>query len=46
MRRKLKVNRGKMKKLEASITKIHHSINLGPFVNSVLELVSERRRAL
>jgi len=44
VRRKLKENRGKMKKLEESMTKIHHSINFGPFVSSVLELVSKRRR--
>jgi len=45
VRRILKENRGKMKKLEASIIKRHRSINLGPFFNSVLELVLERRRA-
>ena len=43
VRRKLKENRGKMKKLEGLIIKGHQSINLGPFVNFVLEVVSERK---
>jgi len=45
VRRKLKKNRGKMKKSKASIIKRHYSISLGPFVNLELELVSKRRIA-
>jgi len=40
VRRKLKENRGKIKKLEASLIKRHHSISLGPFVSLALELIS------
>ena len=46
VKRKLKENKRKLKKLEASIIKGHKSISLGPFVSSVLELVWERRREL
>ena len=34
-----------MKKLEASIIKIHQRIDLEPFFNLILELASERRKS-
>jgi len=43
VRRKLKENRGKTKKLEAPILKRILRISLGLLVSLVLELVSERR---
>ena len=44
VRRKLKENIGKMKKLEASIIKMIQGIIWEPFVISFSELHSERRR--
>jgi len=44
VKRKMKENNGKMKKLEASRIKRYQRISLYIFVSSVLELVPERKR--